>query len=108
MWQRATDVRQRSMKPFVSDDLWLLVEPLLPKERRPNKKGGRPRISNRRVLTGILFILRTALPWQLLPLEIGCGSGSTCLATVQDVDTARGLAATPRRAPARTCVGRRD
>jgi transposase len=78
MWQRATDVRQRSMKPFVSDDLWLLVEPLLPKERRPNKKGGRPRISNRRVLTGILFILRTALPWQLLPLEIGCGSGSTC------------------------------
>jgi len=35
-------------------------------------------VSNRQALTGILFILRTALPWQLLPLELNCGSGSTC------------------------------
>lgn len=66
------------MKPLVTDELWMRIEPLLPKERKPGKKGGRPSISNRQVLTGILFVLRTAIPWQLLPLEMGCGSGSTC------------------------------
>lgn len=66
------------MKPLVTDVLWMRIEPLLPPERKPGRKGGRPRVSNRQVLTGILFVLRTALPWQLLPLEMGCGSGSTC------------------------------
>lgn len=50
----------------------------LPKERKPGKKGGRPRVSNRQVLTGILFVLRAWLPWPLRPLDMGCGSGSTC------------------------------
>ena len=54
------------------------IEPLLPRERTPSKRGGRPQVSNRQVLTGILFVLRYALPWQQLPLELGCGSGSTC------------------------------
>ncbi len=66
------------MKPLLDDALWAVVEPLLPKERKPGKKGGRPRVSNRQVCTGILFVLRTGLPWQLLPLEMGCGSGPTC------------------------------
>jgi transposase len=66
------------MKPLVDDALWAVVEPVLPKERKPGVKGGRPRVSNRQVFTGILFVLRTGLPWQLLPLEMGCGSGSTC------------------------------
>lgn len=66
------------MKPLVTDELWMRVEPLLPVERPPGKKGGRPRVANRQVLTGILFVLRYALPWQQLPLELGCGSGSTC------------------------------
>src|SRR3972149_3209443 len=67
------------MRPLVSDALWAQVEPLLPRAPRPGKKGGRrSTVSNRQALTGILFILRTALPWQLLPLEMGCGSGSTC------------------------------
>lgn len=39
---------------------------------------GRPRVSDRAALTGILFVLRTGMPWQMLPLEMGCGSGSTC------------------------------
>jgi transposase len=30
------------------------------------------------VLTGILYVLRSGVPWQLLPTEMGCGSGSTC------------------------------
>jgi transposase len=54
-----------------------VVEPLIPPE--PSKpKGGRPRISDRAALTGILFILRSGTPWKLLPREMGCGSGMTC------------------------------
>ena len=39
---------------------------------------GRPRVSDRAALTGILFVLQAGLPWQMLPREMGCGSGSTC------------------------------
>jgi len=65
------------MKPLVSDELWAVVEPLLPKYR-PSPKGGRPRVPNRAALTGILFVLRSGIEWQMLPTEMGCGSGSTC------------------------------
>ena len=65
------------MKPLVTDDLWAVVEPLLPK-RRPHRKGGRPWVDDRAALTGILFVLRSGIPWRLLPLEMGCGSGVTC------------------------------
>ena len=39
---------------------------------------GRPRVPDRAALTGLLFVLRSGLPWQMLPKEMGCGSGSTC------------------------------
>jgi transposase len=62
---------------LVPDDLWEAVEPLLPKE--PLKpKGGRPRVPDRGVLAGIIFVLRTGCPWRLLPKELGCGSSTTC------------------------------
>jgi transposase len=64
-------------KPIVSDELWAVVEPLLPPEA-DKPKGGRPRVSNRDALRGIIFVLRTGLPWSYLPPEMGCGSGSTC------------------------------
>src|ERR671921_502688 len=63
--------------PLVSDELWALVAPLLPAEP-PKPKGGRPRVDNRAALTGILFILKTGLPGEYLPQEMGCGSGMTC------------------------------
>jgi len=66
------------LKPLLDDALWAVVEPMLPKERKPGKAVGRPRVSNNRVFRGILFVLRTGLPWQLLPLGMGCDSGSTC------------------------------
>jgi transposase len=65
------------MAELVSDKLWKLVEPLLPKSR-PSPKGGRPRVSDRQTLTGIVFVLKTGIPWQALPKEMNCGSGSTC------------------------------
>jgi len=70
-------------KPLVTDELWALVEPLLPPEP-PKPKGGRPRINNRAVLTGILFVLRSGIPWEMLPGEMGCGSGMTCWRRLRD------------------------
>ena len=64
---------------LIDDALWRRIEPLLPKPpRRRWKTMGRPRIPDRAALTGILFVLRSGIPWQMLPKEMGCGSGSTC------------------------------
>ena len=68
---------------LVPDDLWEAIEPLLPKEP-PKPKGGRPRVSNRAALGGIIFVLRTGCPWRLLPSALGCGSGSTCWRRLRD------------------------
>ena len=65
------------MKVLVSDELWAVIEPLLPRQRR-SRKGGRPPVPNRAALTGILFVLQTGIPWEYLPPEMGCGSGVTC------------------------------
>lgn len=70
-------------KKLVSDELWAVIEPLLPAEG-PSPKGGRPRLPNRAVLTGILFVLATGIPWEALPPEMGCGSGMTCWRRLRD------------------------
>jgi transposase len=64
-------------KTLVTDELWAIVEPLLRPEP-PKPKGGRPRIDDRAVLTGILFVLKSGIPWEMVPQEMGCGSGMTC------------------------------
>ncbi len=71
------------MKPLVSDELWALVEPLLPPQP-PKPKGGRPRVSDRAALTGIIFVLKSGIPWEMLPQEMGCGSGVTCWRRLRD------------------------
>ena len=63
---------------LVSDELWEIVEPLIPVVPRRFRHPGRKRIPDRRVLTGILFVLQTGIPWEYLPREMGCGSGMTC------------------------------
>jgi len=64
---------------LIDDALWRRIEPLLPTPpRRRFKAMGRPRVPDRAALTGILFVLRSGLPWQMLPKAMGCGSGSTC------------------------------
>jgi transposase len=66
-------------EPLVSEELWQLIEPLLPppKPRRFRYPGRKP-VDRRKVFTGILFVLRSGIPWEMLPQEMGCGSGMTC------------------------------
>jgi transposase len=70
-------------KPLVSDELWAIVAPLLPPEP-PKPQGGRPRVPDRDCLTGIIFVLKSGIPWELLPQELGCGSGMTCWRRLRD------------------------
>jgi transposase len=72
-------------KPLLPDELWERIEPLLPppKPRRFRFPGRKP-LDNRKALTGILFILKTGIPWEYLPLEMGCGSGMTCWRRLRD------------------------
>lgn len=66
-------------KELVSDALWKLIEPLLPKpKRRRFRHPGRTPLDRRKVLTGILFVLKSGIPWEMLPPEMGCGSGMSC------------------------------
>lgn len=62
---------------LVTDELWNIIEPLLPAPK-PHPKGGRPPVPNRAALTGILFVLKTGIGWEDLPQEMGCGCGMTC------------------------------
>lgn len=70
-------------EPLLPDKLWHLIEPLLPPEP-PKPKGGRPRVPARAALTGILFVFRSGIPWNMLPQEMGCGSGVTCWRRLRD------------------------
>lgn len=50
-------------KPLVTDELWAAIEPLLPPEP-PKRCGGRPRCDDRAALSGIVFVLRSGIPWE--------------------------------------------
>lgn len=76
-------------KPILDDALWALIEPHLPPPRpRRFKYPGRKPLDRRKVLTGIFFVLRTGIPWELLPKEMGCGSGMTCWRYLRDLQAA--------------------
>ena len=64
-------------KPLLPDALWDRIAHLFP-PRAPQPKGGRPWLPDRRCLMGILFVLRSGIPWSLPPRELGGGSGVTC------------------------------
>src|ERR1700724_178842 len=72
-------------KPILDDELWALIEPLLPPPKpRRSRYPGRTPLDDRALLTGILFILQTGLRWDLLPREMGCGSGMSCWRRLRD------------------------
>jgi transposase len=64
-------------KPILPDALWDRIALLFP-SHPSQPKGGRPWLSDRQCLMGIIFVLRTGMPWSWLPRELGCGSGVTC------------------------------
>jgi len=68
---------------LVSDELWAIIEPLLP-AHPPQPKGGRPWVADRAALCGIIYVLKTGIQWQHLPTELGCGSGVTCWRRLRD------------------------
>jgi transposase len=66
------------VEKLVPDDLWAIVEPLLPPPPRPPYGGRRRTIPDRNCLAALVFMARTSTPWALLPAqELGCGSAST-------------------------------
>jgi transposase len=65
-------------RELVDDELWEIVQPLLPVRRRRKTHPGRKPLDDKHVLTGILFVLQSEIPWEMLPQEMGCGSGMTC------------------------------
>src|SRR6516165_9425538 len=68
-----------AMKPLVSDALWQRLEPLLPPPRRRCfRSPGRKPLDYRKILTGILFVLKTGIAWDDLSAELGRGCGKTC------------------------------
>jgi transposase len=69
---------------LVDDELWQVVEPLLPKHKAMPGKPGRPPVSDRAAMAGILFVLKSGIPWEMLPQEMGCGSGMTCWRRLRD------------------------
>jgi transposase len=68
---------------LVPEQLWQAIQPLLPPP--PRRYGGRPRIDDRAALAGIVYQLRTGIPWRLLPTrQLGCGSPVTCWRRLRD------------------------
>jgi transposase len=67
---------------WVDDGLWDLFAAHLP-QHTPTELGGRPASPDRATLTGIIFVLRTGIPWEDLPGELGC-SGMTCWRRLRD------------------------
>lgn len=74
-------------KPLVPDELWALLEPLLPPVKLSNRHvqyAGRKPVSHRRVVAGIIFVLKTGVPWQYLPATREFPSGQTCLRKLRE------------------------
>jgi len=82
---------------LLTDALWNEIHSFFP-VYRPAPRGGRPPIANRVVLTAILFVLKSGIAWEDLPLEIGC-SYKTCYRRLQGFPTIGGQPGRPLEQP---------
>ena len=71
-------------KTLVNDALWTIIEPHIPTKPRRKRHPGRKPLPDRAVFTGILFVLMSGIPWEMLPKEMKCGSGMTCWRRLRD------------------------
>lgn len=72
-------------KQLINDMLWEIIEAILPKPKPRNfRYPGRKPLGNRETLTGIIFVLLSGIPWEMLPREMGCGCGMTCWRRLRD------------------------
>ena len=78
MGERADHEHLSTMvRELVPDALWERVVPLLPIPRKKELGRGRPRVSDRAALEAIVFVLRTGIPWEMLPTKQFGLSGMT-------------------------------
>ncbi len=61
-------------KQSVPDELWTIIFPLLPPEP-PKPEGGSPRVPDRAALAGIIYVLKSGIPWGMLPKGLGFVAG---------------------------------
>jgi transposase len=72
-----------TIEALVPEQRWQAIQPLLPTPAP--RYGGRPRVDDRAALAGIVYQLRTGVPWRLLPSrQLGCGSPVTCWRRLRD------------------------
>jgi len=70
-------MKTKATRWSISDELWSKIEPLLPKPVNTHPRGGgRKRVPYRKVMNGILFVLKTGCQWKSLDAT-GICSGST-------------------------------
>jgi len=77
---------ERHVQEFsISDELWELIEPLIPVRQKKVHPLGchRPRVPDRQVLDGIFFVLRTSCQWKALDAT-GICKGSTAHSRFQE------------------------
>jgi len=85
MYKNVTQGGVTMAKEILSEELWEIIQPLLPKLKpRRFMYPGRKKVDDRKALTGILFVLITGIGWEYLPKEMGCGSGMTCWRRLRD------------------------
>jgi transposase len=83
-----------------SDESWAAIEPHL-----PHGKPGKPRVDDRRVISGILHVLKTGCRWRDVPSDYGAGDHR--LQSLPSLGPARHLAARVRNdGGSRTCARR--
>mgnify|MGYP001580395574 CR=1 FL=1 len=72
-------------RELIPDELWELIEPILPPPKARNYRyPGRKPMDRRKALAGIIFVLKSGIPWEMLPQELGCGSGMSCWRYLRD------------------------
>jgi hypothetical protein len=98
--ERTIAEKDAMAKMVVFRALWREVAPLVPAPK-PSPKGGRPPVADRAWLGGIVLVLKTEIPWQMLTARLGY-ERLYLLAPFPRLNATRSLARTPP--PVVTCA----